>query len=91
VGAAPGYGWLSVGVASPFFNTQIAVRPDVALAQAVRTMVHEFAHALLHGDGVTRTREIEEARSLCHQDLCTRGRIRTAPTRSRRATSKEGR
>ena len=38
----------------------IAVRPDVDPAQALKTLVHELAHALLHGDGVSRTREIEE-------------------------------
>jgi len=38
----------------------IAVRPDVTPAQALKTLVHELAHALLHGDGVSRRREIEE-------------------------------
>jgi antirestriction protein ArdC len=43
-----------------FLNKQIAVRPDVASAQAVKTLVHELTHALLHGDDVVRRREIEE-------------------------------
>ncbi|MDQ3954505.1 MAG: ArdC-like ssDNA-binding domain-containing protein [Actinomycetota bacterium] len=38
----------------------IAVRPDVAPAQAVKTLVHELAHALLHGDGAVRSREVKE-------------------------------
>ncbi|MBA2725846.1 MAG: hypothetical protein H0U53_07650 [Actinobacteria bacterium] len=42
-----------------FLNKKIAVRPDVAPAQAVKTLVHELGHALLHGDDV-RTREIQE-------------------------------
>ena len=41
-------------------NKEIAVRPDVAPAQAVKTLVHELAHALLHGDEVFRPREIQE-------------------------------
>ena len=43
-----------------FMNKEIAVRPDVAPAQAVKTLVHELAHALLHGDEVFRSREIQE-------------------------------
>ena len=43
-----------------FLNKTIAVRPDVAPAQAVKTLVHELAHALLHGDEVFRPREIQE-------------------------------
>jgi hypothetical protein len=39
---------------------EIAVRPDVAAAQALKTLVHELAHALLHGDEVVRPREIQE-------------------------------
>ncbi len=38
----------------------IAVRPDFAGAQAVKTLVHELAHALLHGDRVARSRELAE-------------------------------
>lgn len=41
-------------------NKVIAVRPDVAPAQAVKTLVHELGHALLHGDEVLRPREIQE-------------------------------
>ncbi len=33
-----------------FSTKTIAVRPDVGQAQAVKTLVHELAHALLHGD-----------------------------------------
>jgi hypothetical protein len=43
-----------------FLNKEIAVRPDVTSAQAVKTLVHELAHALLHGDDVLRSREIQE-------------------------------
>jgi hypothetical protein len=39
----------------------IAVRPNVTAAQAVKTLAHELAHALLHGDGVARGRELQEA------------------------------
>jgi hypothetical protein len=43
-----------------FLKRRMAVRPDVGGAQAVKTLVHELAHALLHGDEVMRSREIEE-------------------------------
>jgi antirestriction protein ArdC len=43
-----------------FVGKKIAVRPDVAPAQAVKTLVHELCHALLHGDEVARSREIQE-------------------------------
>ncbi|MPZ70438.1 MAG: hypothetical protein GEU71_13055 [Actinobacteria bacterium] len=43
-----------------FLNKKIAVRPDVAPAQAVKTLVHELAHALLHNDDVIRSREVAE-------------------------------
>jgi DNA primase len=43
-----------------FLKRAIAVRPDVASAQAVKTLVHELAHALLHGDELVRSREIQE-------------------------------
>jgi antirestriction protein ArdC len=43
-----------------FVNKEIAVRPDVSGVQAVKTLVHELGHALLHGDGVQRSREIAE-------------------------------
>jgi hypothetical protein len=42
-----------------FLNKQIGVRPDVAL-RSMKTLVHELAHALLHGADVTRSREIRE-------------------------------
>ena len=43
-----------------FLKKEIAVRPDVTPAQGLKTLVHELAHALLHGDHVVRTREIQE-------------------------------
>jgi antirestriction protein ArdC len=43
-----------------FVGKKIAVRPDVAPAQAVKTLVHELGHALLHGDEVGRSREVQE-------------------------------
>jgi antirestriction protein ArdC len=43
-----------------FLSKKISVRPDVAPAQAVKTLVHELSHALLHGDELGRSREIQE-------------------------------
>jgi hypothetical protein len=43
-----------------FLKKEIAVRPDVAPSQALKTLVHELGHALLHGDDVARSREIQE-------------------------------
>jgi antirestriction protein ArdC len=43
-----------------FLNKQIAVRPDVSTAQAVKTLIHELGHALLHGEGRVASREIAE-------------------------------
>jgi Zn-dependent peptidase ImmA (M78 family) len=37
---------------------EIAVRPDVTPAQAVKTLVHELGHALLHAEGAPSSREI---------------------------------
>lgn len=37
-----------------FLNKQIGVRPDASPTQAVKTLVHELAHGLLHGHDVTR-------------------------------------
>ncbi len=37
-----------------FVKKEIAVRPDVSPAQAIKTLVHELGHALLHGDDVGR-------------------------------------
>ncbi len=34
---------------------KIAVRADLASAQAVKTLVHELGHSLLHGDEVLRS------------------------------------
>jgi hypothetical protein len=41
-------------------NKQIAVHPDVAPAQAVKTLVHELGHALLHADEALRSRKTQE-------------------------------
>lgn len=43
-----------------FSQNLIAVRPDVAPAQAVKTLIHELAHALLHGDELPRSKEVAE-------------------------------
>lgn len=43
-----------------FSHKQIAVRPDVAPAQAVKTLVHELGHALLHAVDPPSSREIAE-------------------------------
>ena len=43
-----------------FLKKQIAVRPDVASAQAVKTLVHELAHALLHDEERPSSREVAE-------------------------------
>jgi DNA primase len=43
-----------------FLKKEIAVRPNVAPAQALKTLVHELGHALLHYDGVVRNQEIQE-------------------------------
>ena len=38
----------------------IAVRPDVAPAQAVKTLIHELGHAVLHAEGPVASREVAE-------------------------------
>ena len=43
-----------------FTAKQIAVRADVAPAQAVKTLIHELAHALLHSNGSVRSKEVAE-------------------------------
>ena len=43
-----------------FLNKKIAVRPDVEPAQAVKTLVHELGHALLHGEELPTSREVAE-------------------------------
>ena len=43
-----------------FSSKQIAVRPDVAPAQAVKTLIHELGHALLHSDESPRSKEVAE-------------------------------
>ena len=41
-------------------NKVIAVRPDVSDAQAVKTLIHELAHAMLHDGQAVASREIAE-------------------------------
>jgi hypothetical protein len=43
-----------------FVNNRIAVRPDVSAAQAVKTLIHELAHALLHSETAPPSREVAE-------------------------------
>jgi antirestriction protein ArdC len=43
-----------------FSSKQIAVRPDVAPAQAIKTLIHELAHALLNADELPRSKEVAE-------------------------------
>ncbi len=43
-----------------FSSKQIAVRPDVAPAQAIKTLIHELGHALLHAEGPVASREAAE-------------------------------
>jgi antirestriction protein ArdC len=43
-----------------FLNRKIAVRPDVAPAQAVKTLIHELGHALLHSEAPVASREVAE-------------------------------
>lgn len=38
----------------------IAVRPDVSTAQAVKTLIHELGHALLHAEGLILSKEVAE-------------------------------
>ena len=43
-----------------FVKKEIAVRPHVSQAQAIKTLVHELGHALLHCDELGRSREVQE-------------------------------
>jgi hypothetical protein len=43
-----------------FLKKQIGVRPDVSTAQAVKTLIHELGHALLHAEGPVASREVAE-------------------------------
>lgn len=43
-----------------FLKKEIAVRPGVSTAQAVKTLVHELGHALLHGEELPKSREVAE-------------------------------
>jgi hypothetical protein len=43
-----------------FLGKKIAVRPDVSGAQAVKTLIHELGHALLHGEELPKSQEVAE-------------------------------
>ena len=43
-----------------FLEKRVAVRPDVSGAQAVKTLIHELGHALLHAEGPVASREVAE-------------------------------
>lgn len=43
-----------------FLNKQISVRPDVSPAQAVKTLIHELGHALLHAEEPVASRKAAE-------------------------------
>lgn len=43
-----------------FSSKQIAVRPDVAPAQALKTLIHELGCALLYSDELPRSKEVAE-------------------------------
>jgi antirestriction protein ArdC len=43
-----------------FVGKKIAVRPDVASAQALKTLIHELGHALLHSEAPVLSREVAE-------------------------------
>lgn len=43
-----------------FSSKQIAVRPDIAPAQAVKKLIHELGHGLLHADELPRSKEVAE-------------------------------
>ena len=43
-----------------FLGKKIAVRPDVASAQAVKTLIHELGHALLGGEELPKSKEVAE-------------------------------
>lgn len=53
-----------------FLDKRIAVRPDVSVAQAVKALIHELAHAPLHSEGAPPSRdiakiEVESAAFVC--------------------------
>jgi hypothetical protein len=52
--------WGSENGYCDFLTKQIGVRPDVSPAQGVKTLIHEFAHALLHSEGPASSREVAE-------------------------------
>jgi len=41
-------------------NKVISVRPDVSNLQAIKTLIHELGHALLHTDELPRSRAVQE-------------------------------
>lgn len=43
-----------------FLKKQIAIRPDVSGAQAVKSLIHELGHALLHAEGPVASLEVAE-------------------------------
>ena len=43
-----------------FSSKQIAVRPDVAPAQAIKTLIHELGHALLHSQELPSSKDVAE-------------------------------
>lgn len=43
-----------------FLNKEIGVRPSLSPAQAVKTLIHELGHALLHDEGPVASREVAE-------------------------------
>ena len=43
-----------------FLKKVIAVRPDVSGAQAVKTLIHQLGHVLLHSEGPVLSREVAE-------------------------------
>jgi hypothetical protein len=41
-------------------SKEIGVRPDVGPAQAVKTLIHELGHALLHSEELPKSKEVAE-------------------------------
>lgn len=55
-----------------FTAKQIAVRPNVSAAQAIKTLIHELGHALLHAEGPVASREVAEVESVPDHNCNTR-------------------
>jgi hypothetical protein len=53
-----------------FLNKEIAVRPDVSPAQAVKTLIHELGHALLHAKGWSQVERSRRSRSTRSPTWC---------------------